>query len=97
MGKAGVGGAPVGAFQEEDATHLVSLKRTWDDGSDNEIVRNSSALPSWLAPPAASRKSVKLIPAVKSDDNFAEEDRKACKANICGGKLPQCLPFFTPV
>ena len=96
MGIAGVEGAPVAAFQEEDAAHLVSLKRSWDDASDNEIVSNGSALPSWLAPPAASRKRVRLIPALKLDDNLAEEDRKASKANNGGGMFSQCLASLTP-
>lgn len=81
MGIAGVEGAPVAAFQEEDAAHLVSLKRSWDDAADEEDLSNLSALPPWLAPPAASRKRVRLLPAVKSNDNLAEEDRKASRAN----------------
>jgi hypothetical protein len=77
MGIAGVEGAPVAAFQEEDAAHLVSLKRSWDDAADNENLSEMSALPPWLAPPAASRKRVRLLPAV----NLGEEDRKASRTN----------------
>ena len=81
MGIAGVEGAPVAAFQEEDAAHLVSLKRSWDNATDTEKLCNSSALPSWLAPPAASRKRVKLLPAVKSNDSPVEEDKKPSKGH----------------
>lgn len=84
MGIAGVEGAPVAAFQEEDAARLVSLKCTWNDASDNDRLSNHLALPPWLAPPAASRKRLKLLPSVKSSDNFAEEDRKASKASNGG-------------
>lgn len=90
MGIAGVEGAPVAAFQEEDAARLVSLKCTWNDASDNDRLSNHLALPPWLAPPAASRKRLKLLPSVKSSDNFAEEDRKASKASNGGGK--SCAP-----
>ena len=96
MGIAGVEGAPVAAFQEEDAAHLVSLKRSWDDAAGNEKLSNSSALPSWLAPPAASRKRVRLLPAVKSNDNLAE-DRKPSKGNrdaFNGGKSPHELLLY---
>lgn len=77
MGIAGVEGAPVAAFQEEDAARLVSLKRSWDDAAENENLSEMSALPPWLAPPAASRKRVRLLPAV----NLGEEDRKASRTN----------------
>ncbi|KAG0576309.1 hypothetical protein KC19_5G070800 [Ceratodon purpureus] len=85
MGIAGVEGAPVAAFQEEDAAHLVSLKRSWDDAGDNEDLNNFLAMPSWLAPPAPSRKRLRVLPVVKSNDNLAEEDKKPSKDYINGG------------
>lgn len=79
LGIAGVEGAPVNAFLKEDSAHLVSLKRSRDSPSKREISSNSF-VPSWLAPPSASRKRMRLFSS-NSTENLVEQDRKASRAN----------------
>lgn len=79
LGIAGVMGAPVAAFQKEDAHHLGSLKRLPDDIFNNEMAMNSLAVPSWLTPPVASRKRMRLLPSVNLSDNMPKEEKKSSK------------------
>lgn len=91
LGIAGVMGAPVAAFQKEDAHHLGSLKQLPDDTFNNEMAMNSLAVPSWLMPPVASRKRMRLLPSVNLSDNMPKEEKKSSKmfeeGNLNVGKL----------
>lgn len=79
LGIAGVEGAPVNAFLKEDSAHLVSLKRSRDCPSIKEIP-SSSSVPSWLTPPPASRKRMRVISS-HSTDSLKEHDRRSSRAN----------------
>lgn len=79
LGIAGVEGAPVNAFVKEDSAHLVSLKRSRGSPSKREIP-SDSFVPSWLAPPSASRKRMRLFPS-NSTENLTEQHRRATRAN----------------
>lgn len=81
LGVAGVMGASVAAFRMEDAAHLISLKRLWDD---NFIKGDSDGfwpVPSWSIPPVASRKRMRLLPSVNVNDKMLEDGKVLSKVN----------------
>lgn len=95
LGIAGVEGVPVNAFLKEDSAHLVSLKRSRGSPSKREIT-SDSFVPSWLAPPSASRKRMRLFPS-NSTENLTEHHMKATRANGCTGTLSTfCVSIDEP-
>ena len=81
LGVAGVMGASVAAFRMEDAAHLISLKHLWDD---NFIKGDSDGfwpVSSWLIPPVASRKRMRLLPSLNVIDKMLEDGKILSKVN----------------
>lgn len=74
-------GASVAAFRMEDAAHLISLKRLWDDNFIKEDSDGFWPVPSWLTPPVASRKRMRLLSSLNSNDKMLEDEKISSKVN----------------
>ncbi|KAL3697125.1 hypothetical protein R1sor_011201 [Riccia sorocarpa] len=88
LGVAGVEGAAVAAFRREDTFRLSSTKTDRSKETDLSASLAHRSIPSWLTPPVASRKRVKLFhscsPSV--NDSLSDEDGASSSKAANGDK-----------